>query len=641
MVEKMKLLHITGPKHDIDRVMRQYLVKYEIHFENAMSSLGSINNVRPFVETNIYKDVYQNGEELLKYLDRQGNETLYEMAPGAAGELIQDAYEHTKMIQGRQRELTKKNQELKDFMEELSSFRNLDFEFKKMLDFRFIKFRIGRIPIDYYHKLETYIQEVAYTLFYECDSDEEYVWGVYFVPYMHAVEIDAMYLSFHFEQLYMPDSFEGTPEEAYQAALKEIEANEEENLRLSEQMHDLLKENRLELMSACQSLKDYSENFDIRKLAACTRTENDGEYYILYGWMSRKDAKAFQKEIAEDEAVHCIEEAMEENLATSPPTKLRNPKILKPFEMFVEMYGLPAYNEMDPTLFVALTYTLMFGIMFGDVGQGLFLVVGGFLLYRIKQMRLAGIIALAGIWSTVFGFLYGSLFGFEELIPALWRRPMDDIMGTLMMAIAFGGILIMLAMVLNVINAIRSREYGRLIFGQSGLAGLVCYGFTALCVVLFATGHHLPAAVIMAVMLGLPLLAILLKEPLAHLVEKKGRLFPEGSKVMFFVEALVELFDVVLSYATNTISFVRVGAFALSHAGMMGVVMTLAGLEKGSPNWIIIVLGNILVTGLEGLVVGIQVLRLEYYEMFSRFYKGSGKPFVAFHKKEHSQGGSN
>jgi len=102
---------------------------------------------------------------------------------------------------------------------------------------------------------------------------------------------------------------------------------------------------------------------------------------------------------------------------------------------------------------------------------------------------------------------------------------------------------------------------------------------------------------------------------------------------MFFVESLVELFDVVLSYATNSISFVRVGAFALSHAGMMGVVLTLAGYESGSPNWIVVVLGNIVVTGLEGLVVGIQVLRLEYYEMFSRFYQGTGKPFVAFSGK--------
>lgn len=122
-----------------------------------------------------------------------------------------------------------------------------------------------------------------------------------------------------------------------------------------------------------------------------------------------------------------------------------------------------------------------------------------------------------------------------------------------------------------------------------------------------------------------------MKEPLTNLLERKKNLFPEGeSKAMFFVESLVELFDVVLSYATNSISFVRVGAFALSHAGMMGVVLTLAGYESGSPNWIVVVLGNIVVTGLEGLVVGIQVLRLEYYEMFSRFYQGTGKPFVAF-----------
>ena len=100
---------------------------------------------------------------------------------------------------------------------------------------------------------------------------------------------------------------------------------------------------------------------------------------------------------------------------------------------------------------------------------------------------------------------------------------------------------------------------------------------------------------------------------------------------MFFVESLVELFDVVLSYATNSISFVRVGAFALSHAGMMGVVLTLAGYESVSRNRVIIVLGNILVTALEGLVVGIQVLRLEYYEMFSRFYKGTGRPFRGFY----------
>lgn len=230
--------------------------------------------------------------------------------------------------------------------------------------------------------------------------------------------------------------------------------------------------------------------------------------------------------------------------------------------------------------------------------------------------------------------MYGSVFGFEELLPAVWMKPMDNIMNVLMLAIGFGALLILIAMILNIVNAVRAKEYGRLLFHQSGMAGLICYGTVVVCVLLIASGHALPATVIIGIAVGVPLVAILLKEPLSHFIEKKKPVLPEGSKAMFLVEALVEGFDVVLSYATNTISFVRVGAFALSHAGMMGVVMTLAGLEQGNPNWVIIVLGNILVAGLEGLVVGIQVLRLEYYEMFSRFYKGDGKPFVAFRNKK-------
>ena len=103
---------------------------------------------------------------------------------------------------------------------------------------------------------------------------------------------------------------------------------------------------------------------------------------------------------------------------------------------------------------------------------------------------------------------------------------------------------------------------------------------------------------------------------------------------MFIVQGFFEMFEVILSYFSNTLSFVRIGAFAISHAAMMEVVLMLAGAESGSPNWIVIVLGNLFVCGLEGLVVGIQVLRLEYYEIFSRFYKGNGREFVPFRSKE-------
>ena len=99
---------------------------------------------------------------------------------------------------------------------------------------------------------------------------------------------------------------------------------------------------------------------------------------------------------------------------------------------------------------------------------------------------------------------------------------------------------------------------------------------------------------------------------------------------MFAIQTFFELFETLLAYFSNTISFVRIGAFAVSHGAMMGVVLMLSGAEKGTVNWFGIVLGNLIVCGLEGLIVGIQVLRLEYYEMFSRFYKGSGRMFKPF-----------
>jgi V/A-type H+-transporting ATPase subunit I len=297
--------------------------------------------------------------------------------------------------------------------------------------------------------------------------------------------------------------------------------------------------------------------------------------------------------------------------------------------MFIKMYGFPAYNEIDPTSFVAITYSLIFGIMFGDAGQGLCLVIGGALLYIFKKMNIAAIISLAGIFSTIFGFLYGSVFGFEDLIPALWLSPMHNVMTVLITAVGFGVFLIIIAMILNIINGIKEKNIGKVFFDTNGISGLLFYSLAITCVVLIYIGHPLPATILLIIFFGLPLLLIFFKEPLTHWVEKKAKIFPEH-KGMFFVESTFELFEVLLSYVTNTISFLRVGAFALSHAAMMGVVMLLAGAESGSPNILILVFGNIFVAAMEGLIVGIQVLRLEYYEMFSRFYRGTGKEFKPY-----------
>ena len=200
-------------------------------------------------------------------------------------------------------------------------------------------------------------------------------------------------------------------------------------------------------------------------------------------------------------------------------------------------------------------------------------------------------------------------------------------------AIGFGMFIILICMVFNIINSIRNKDVERTWFDSNAVAGLVFYGSIVLTVGLFISGKKLPAAAVLTVMFAVPLILMFLKEPLTNLVEKKSQIFPE-QKGMFFVQSFFELFEVLLSYLSNTLSFLRIGAFAVSHAAMMEGVLMLAGAtEGGSPNWIVVILGNIFVCAMEGLIVGIQVLRLEYYEIFSRFYAGNGREFQPFMKK--------
>jgi V/A-type H+-transporting ATPase subunit I len=633
----MEFLRITGPKEDIDRVNAKYLNQYAIHLENAMSELSGVPDIKPYAEVNPNKDHLIKAENLAamigeKVADYENSRDIIE-----AIRTIENAYD---MVQESIRERDRLDSSLghlAKLRDEIKPFRNLDYNLSEILKFNFIKFRFGRIAHEYYQKFARYGDEKLNTIFYQCEKDDVYVWGIYFVPQNEAMGVDAIFSSLHFERLYIADEYEGSPEEAYDDLMNKIREVEKNIDSVEAKANRKLNAIRDEVMESYFVLKRYSENFEIRKMAACTREHAGGStFYILCGWMSQKDSIKLMKEIENDPNVFCMQESGQNELDITPPTNLRNPKIIKPFELFVRMYGLPAYTEMDPTLFIALTYTLIFGIMFGDVGQGAVLAIGGFLMYKIKKAAIAGVVAIAGLWSVFFGFMYGSLFGDEHILSAVWMRPMENIMDTLLLSIGFGVLLILISMILHIINAIKEKDMQALLFDPSGISGLLCYGTAVVAVLLVYFGHPMPGVILLGILIGLPLLAIIFKEPLGRILKKKKALEEGTGFGMFIIEALVEGFDVVLSYATNTISFVRVGAFALSHAGMMGVVFSLAEAESGNPNILVLIIGNLVVMGLEGLVVGIQVLRLEYYEMFSRFYKGSGKEFKPFQQEKNN-----
>ncbi|KMZ54571.1 V-type ATP synthase subunit I [Dorea sp. D27] len=643
MIVKMKFLSISGPRTDIDRVCDVYLSKYEMQLENAVTELKTTDNLLPFVEMNPYKEPLAKAEEFTSKLSVSNIPADTSLSTDDIITLIREL-NHDYLELQEKKELLKKNKdELLEKLHVLEPFRPLDFDLHKVLHYRYMQLRFGRIGIDYYRKLEKYLFEDLNAIFLEGTRDENYVYGCYFVANAETSKVDSVFNSLHFERITISDEYIGTPSVAYDSLEEDISDLDDRIADIDKSIQDLLNNQASQLLGARKRLEELSNNFDVRKMAARV-DDNKEDYYILCGWMGVDDVEAFLRESEGDDKVFVVVEEDREKFFGDPPTKLKNPRFFKPFEMFIRMYGLPSSNEMDPTVFVALTYTFIFGAMFGDVGQGLCLFVIGGLLYKLKNINLAGIISVAGLFSAFFGFMFGSVFGFEDIIQARWLRPMEAMtnlpfIGQLntvfIVAIAFGMGLNILSMIFHIINAIRAKDTENIWFSNNGIAGLVFYGFIVFTIVLYMTGHQVPGNILMAVFLGIPILVFIFKEPLTNLAERNHKKL-QTSKGMFLVQGFFELFETLLSYFSNTLSFVRIGAFAVSHAAIMEVVLMLSGAQEGSPNWLVVVIGNLVVCGLEGLIVGIQVLRLEYYEMFSRFYKGSGREFKPFnnHKKQ-------
>lgn len=637
MIKKMKFINIMGPVTEFDRVVQNYFQKYDIQIENAMSELKTVHDIKPFAEINPYESRLRKCEEITLQMQEPKEKLQEEIRVEEAIKIVDRAETAVASIQEQLNLLEQDRATANESLKKIEPFRALQFDISKVLDFEFMKYRFGKFPKEYYLKFKKTVYDNTKAIFLDCYDDMEYVWGVYFATKADADKVDVVFTSLHFERIYIPDEYEGTTEEACVTLEAKIKELNDEIEKLTDKKKKLLEELAPKLFLARERLTLYANNFDVRKLAACT-DRGEKTYFILCGWISEKDEVKLGNDLKKDKQITCVAEDEHSNIFSTPPTDLKNPKIFKPFEMYIRMYGLPAYNELDPTIFVALSYAFIFGVMFGDVGQGLCLFIGGMLLYKFKKMDLAAIVGTCGIFSTIFGFLFGSIFGFEDIIQPLWIRPLDKMsevpfVGKLnyifIVTVAFGMGIILLSMIFNMINSYKTKDIEKGLLDTNGLAGFIFFGSAVAVIVLFMTGQVLPGGIVLFIMFGVPLLVIALKEPIMNAVKKKAKLLPDGVG-MYITQTFFELFELLLSYFSNTLSFVRVGAFAVSHAAMMEVVLMLAGADQGNANIAVLIIGNIFVCGMEGLIVGIQVLRLEFYEMFSRFYRGTGHAFKPF-----------
>ncbi len=640
MIERMKFLNITGPKDDIDRVIETYISKYDFQIENALSELKDVKELHPFTDTNPYKNVLSISQELKEYFKNVDFKSNRQMSIEEAEELTKTLYDKVNAFSQKKSDFEAELAKYEEKLKNVQYFIGLDYDTEKILHFKYVNFRFGSMPKEYYEKFMTFIYDSIDTIFYKAREIDDRVWGVYFVPEAISDQIDAIYSSMHFERFFLPEGYEGTPAAASKHLEEKIQSINNEIASVDSKIVKTLEDRKDDFLLANHVLNRFNRVFDVRKYAAATRENRSDKrvFYIICGWLTEKDAAKLSKELEDEPNTFCLSEKDLSKVLSTPPVRLKNNVLFRPFEMFVEMYGLPNYREFDPTVLVGITYSILFGFMFGDVGQGLVLLILGSILACTKKLRLAGIIARCGFFSTIFGFLFGSVFGFEDIIQPLWLRPAKamtalPVIGNLntvfIVTITLGMAIIILMMILNILTKLRFKKPGEALFDTNGVAGLVFYASALATMVLFMAGYELPASIVLIIMFVIPLILIFLKEPLAKMVEKEHVHLEDGVG-MFVLQGFFELFEVLLSYFSNSLSFVRVGAFAVSHAAMMEVVLMLSGAESGHINWIGVVLGNIFVMGMEGLIVGIQVLRLEYYELFSRFYTGGGRAFKPY-----------
>lgn len=630
-ITKMEAVTIAGPIDDFERTVEKYVYGRDIHLENAMSVLTNRGRLHNFENTNEYDIIAKNAQNLMKLAGCEAMKGV--IAPESVtpqemqsvideiNEKIESEKQHAVLLS----ESIKENEEKIKYLELMLS---VDIDLSKLLKMEFIQCRFGRIPKTGYKTLNTYLDSLE-TFFIETASDETDVWGFYFAPLLKARKVEEIFNSLYFEPAAVPEGYSGTPKSIRDDLIKQTEALKTEAAQLEKKMAEMVSDCADKLCGIYNLAKKRRQFAQIRQNAV----HSDMFFYVV-GWMDKKSAKALEAEImlSGDEVLIHREEPSKVSSA-QPPTKLKNNSVFRPFEMFVKMYGLPSYNEIDPTPILAITYILFFGIMFGDVGQAAVLSIVGFILYKIKKWDLCGIIGTVGISGIVFGFVYGSFFGNEEIIPRLLHttpiQPMEQAITMLIATIAIGALIIIFGMVLNVINAVKRGDIGEMLFGHNGIAGIVFYVSMLLLALNMILKLGLPNKVF-TVLLVVSVLVMYMCEPLSKLLEGKKDWLPKDG--MFFVENLFELFEVVLSFFTNTLSFLRIGAFSIVHVGMMMVVAVLSK-GGGVGGVIVMIIGNILVMALEGLIVGIQVLRLEYYEMFSRYFSGRGREFKSLSDK--------
>jgi len=628
----MKKFQILGLKKQIDFITEEIMKNSQIEL---LKTEKYHSDFKDYQVENSYKPYFNQVDKIIESLNLDKEikninfDILNKLNFKELEQFIKPIQKKIDKLERITKKLNSEEKRLKNLIKHVYVMRNIDIEMQTLKDLSYITLLFGSLSKERYNRLIENVTEFP-ILVLEVNRNEARVWFFTFAKKDYEKKALDILNSANFQKIELPDRVKEQPKDILNQSRKRLDKIE----IIRDQIH--LEFKKLKHRYQSQLLEYYQQLLILNKITDVNNNYyNESSYFFtITGWISEENEKEFKKLISDkySKTVYDSQEVSDID-KENPPTIMDNPNWINSFSSLVKLYGLPKYGEIDPSIFFALSYTLLFGIMFGDLGQGLVFVLLGFAIYKnrikfIKNQDLSYFLMSIGTSSMIFGTFYGSVFGLENLIPAFVIRPMDNIMFWLGFTVMIGIILLITSMIFNLFNSFKNRNYQEALFSDSGLSGLILYLFMLGNLAFYGLKSRLlvPAPFIIVTVAFL-LLLIFFKEPLGNLLI--GKKFSIDQKISeYILESIFELFDTVLGYLSNTLSFLRVGAFTLNHVGLsMAVIILSEMISNNAGSLLIFVIGNLVIMTLEGVVVGIQILRLEFFEIFAKFYSGTGREF--------------
>lgn len=644
MIEKMELLSLVGAKSACHDMLEVLVLCEKIHMDLEPSFdnnyiMHEYDTSLPLASQNVEdhseetEQICQNGvaeiEKIMEQLELELTFKVKDIKKYSFQLALEDLHDVQTHIVPNIETITKKRQDLRDAKEvqKLLGYIEKDVDFTGLRELEYIRYEIGTMSKESsMHMKKNYenMGAIAFKIGNITDSKED----IYMLFYLTELEEETKRIlkSLNWHALDIGENLTGDIETCKAANEKRIDILQKQ-IDILEKGLFATKEDLLNKLS-----KIYTRlKLELKIIELKKQTLVGNNVFILNAWIREVDYDVIKGLIScvTDKYVMTTQTPDDLSGTVRPPTLLNNRWFSKPFEMIVELYGLPRYDEIDPTPFLAVTFCLMFGIMFGDIGQGFVYLLAGILLTS-RMPNAGGILTRLGGTSMIFGVIYGSFFGLEDIewlknIALVHGGPLNtrNIMPILIAGVAFGVVVLTISFGLGIVNALRRHDVESAFFGKNGVAGYLF--FIGLIAAVLSIMNVIPISISSCAMLMVLMLIIMIfKEPLIHLLEGHRPLIT-GDKSSYYIESCFEGIETILSTLSNSISFIRVGAFALNHAGLFMAFKVMSEMvPSGLLAFFILVLGNVLILVLEGLVVFIQGLRLQYYEMFSKYFGGDG-----------------